>query len=257
MTAPVPAPADGVPAGVPADPAPVPAVVPAPVPAAPAVTDPAPTAGDPAEPQSFGADYVEKLRREAAKYRTSAGEEKTAREALAAEKASVEAQAAQFKAILDGITKAVNGDTDEPADPAKLAEQLAAEKAQRETDVATLTAEHNAKIRDLTVKATLPAVLQRLGASDLTTKVLAADGTLASLDPSSDSFASDLESAVTAALESHPQLKVAPVAVRSGAEITGRSGGSDQLTLEQVRGMKPADIEKARTEGRLKNLLGG
>jgi len=50
------------------------------------------------------------------------------------------------------------------------------------------------------------------------------------------------------------------VAVRSGAEIPGRTGGSDQLTLEQVKELAkkdPAALEKARKEGRLKNVLSG
>jgi hypothetical protein len=237
-----------------------------PAPAAPPAAPPAPAApaaaAAPAEPaadaQTFGAEYVEKLRRESATYRTKAKEAADAQAAVLAEKAQVEQQAAQFKAILDGITKAVNGDTDEPADPAKLAEQLAAEKAQRESDVAALTAEHNAKIRDLTVRATLPGVLAKAGADpDLTTAVLTAGGVLSNLDPGSDTFAADLASAVAAAVEANPKLKVAPVATRSGAEITGRSGGSDQVTREQLSRMSSAEIEKARVDGRLKSLLGG
>lgn len=255
MTTPIPA--DPT-ANVPAEPAPVvPApTVPTPAPVSPAA--PQPVTPEPAdgEPKVFDLAYVEKLRKEAAGHRTKVGEATAAHEAATAAATAAATERDQMAATLAAIMKAAGVVTDdEPADPVKLAEQLAAEKAQREADVAKLTADHAAQVRALTVQATLPAVLAKAGANPgLTSAVLTADGTLAKLDPASDTFAADLESAVVAALEAHPQLKVAPVATRSGTEITGRSGGSDQLTLEQVKGMTPAEIDKARVAGRLKNL---
>jgi hypothetical protein len=209
----------------------------------------------PPNPDVFDRAYVEELRKEAAKYRTSAGEEKAAREAAATLAVENAAKMAEQQAMLDVIMKAVNPGAE--IDPAKLAEQLTAEKAASEAAAASQIAERDEKIRLLTIQSTLPTVFQKTGAQpDLTTAVLTANGTLSTLDPTSATFAADLESAVIAALESHPALKIAPVAVRSGTEIAGRSGGTDQLTREQVAELAktPGALEKARKEGRLKNL---
>ena len=162
-----------------------------------------------------------------------------------------------MKALRDqfaAIGAIFNPDANQPPDPAQLAEQLQA--AQAET--ALVSAAKDQEIRNLTIRASLPNVLAKAHADPaLTEAVLTATGALGKLDPSSDTFTADLELAVSAAMEANPRLKVdAPVAPskRSGAEIPGRSGGSNQLTLEQVRAMKPADIDKARKEGRLTSL---
>jgi small-conductance mechanosensitive channel len=221
-------------------------------PAAAAPTDKSGDTGDNPE-QGEPAD-VAKLRKEAAKYRTERNELKASADALKSAQEQQQAETASLKDILAKLSAVLNPDANTPPDPAKLAEQLTA--AQAET--AKVTAEYQKEIRDLTIRASLPGVLSKANAKPgLTEKVLIADGVLAKLDPSSDTFQADLESAVNAALEQNPDLKVAPVAKRSGAEIPGRSGGSDQLTREQLKGMKPEQIEKARQDGRLRTLLGG
>lgn len=210
----------------------------------------------PAEVKPEGEENSElaKVRREAAKYRTERNEFKTNAETAAAAVAAAEKQRDELTAILAGINKALNPGVDETPDPAKLTEQLTA--AQAET--ARVAAEKDQTIRNLTIRAALPSVLSKASADpSLTEAVLTANGALAKLDPSSDSFAADLASAVAAAMENNPRLKVAPVASRSGAEIPGRSGGSDQLTIEQVRAMKPEQVDEARKAGRLRSLLGG
>jgi colicin import membrane protein len=254
MTAPTP-PVDTAPApeATPAaPPAPVPSPPPAAPPAQPASEAATPAEGEPAEGETSEAS---KLRRENASWRTKLREQEQAAAALTEQKTAAEKQAADLKAMLDGIAKALNPEAaNEPPDPAKLAEQLATAQAERET----LAAEKDAQIRDLTVRAALPGILSKAGADpDLTLAVLTAGGVLSKLDPSAESFATDLASAVAAAVEANPKLKVAPVAVRSGAEIPGRSGGSDQVTREQLSRMSSAEIDKARVDGRLKSLLGG
>ncbi len=250
MTAPIPSPVDTAPAEQAVPPAPVPTPPPA-VPPAPAPpVDPAPVVGEPVDTPE-----IAKVRKEAANYRTKLREQETAAATLAQERDAQAAETAGLKDMLAKLAAVLNPGADQPVDPEVLAKQLADEKAQREQERATLTEQHAAQIRALTVQATLPAVLAKAGANpDLTTAVLTSDGTLAKLDPSAATFAADLESAVNAALDAHPALKVAPVVARSGAEIPGRSGGSDQLSLEQVKGMKPDEIDAARKAGRLKSL---
>ncbi len=220
----------------------------------------APTTEKPEQPEGVKPEGQEeapdlaKLRREAANYRTQRNEFKTAAESAAAEKAEAEKQRDELTAILAGINKALNPGVDEVPDPAKLAEQLSA--AQAETT--RVAAEKDQAIRNLTIRASLPSALAKANADPgLTEAVLTANGALSKLDPSSDTFAADLESAVAAAMEANPRLKVdAPAAQarRSGAEIPGRSSGSEQLTLDQIRAMKPEEIDKARKAGRLTGL---
>lgn len=211
-----------------------------------------PDEGD--KPESGESTEAAKLRKEAATWRTKFREQETAAAALKAEQEKGAAEAAALKETLAKLAAVLNPDANQPPDPAKLLEQLTA----KDEMLAQKDATYQQQIRDLTIRASLPNVLAKAKADPgLTEAVLTASGALAKLDPSSDSFAADLESAVNAAMEANPRLKVdVPVAPtkRSGAEIPGRSGGSNQLTLEQVRAMKPADIDKARREGRLTSL---
>ena len=255
MTAPVETPPvePTTPAPPPAPPAPSPADMPPVQPTAAASTDkgdskPEPT-GEPAESAELA-----KVRREAASYRTKLRETEAASVAAKTASEQQQAETASLKDMLAKLSAVLNPDANEPPDPAKLAEQLASTQAQAEL----VAAEKDQQIRNLTIRAALPSVLAKASADPaLTEAVLTASGALGKLDPASDTFAADLESAVSAAMEANPRLKVdAPVAPsrRSGAEIPGRSGGSNQLTLEQVRSMKPAEIDKARKAGQLTNL---
>lgn len=253
MTAPLPV-DPAVPPAVPAPPVPVPvppAAPPAP-PADPAPADPVvdPDGGEPAD--------IAKVRREAAGYRTRLREQEAAALAAQQERDAHAVKLTEQQAMIDAILKAAGVKGDEPADPVKLAEQLAAEQAKREADVAALTAQHEQQVRDLTVRAALPAAAAKAGvdaaalADSMSFRTAAAQ-----LDPASDTFAADLESAVAAAAEANPKLKTAPVAVRSGSEITGRSGGVDQLTREQVAELRKKDPEglvQAMKDGRLRSL---
>lgn len=251
-TAPV-EPTDPAPSSTP--PAPSPASMPQtqpPVAAAP-TTEPAESAPDD-KPDTGESSEAAKLRKEAATWRTKFRDQETVAAQLKAEQEKQAAEAASLKDTLAKLAAVLNPDANQPPDPAQLAEQLTA--AQAET--ARVQAEYQQQIRDLTIRASLPTVLAKAKADPgLTEAVLTASGALAKLDPTADTFAADLELAVNEAMERNPRLKVdAPVAPskRSGAEIPGRSGGSNQLTLEQVRTMKPADIDKARKAGQLTSL---
>lgn len=83
------------------------------------------------------------------------------------------------------------------------------------------------------------------------------------LDPDSGDFRKDLQSLIRDELKNRPNLALRGGAAggenkgrKSGKETQGKGAG-EQLTREDLKKMTPAEIEKARTEGRLKNLLGG
>lgn len=157
-----------------------------------------------------------------------------------------------------------NPDANTPPDPEQLTKQLAEEQAK----ASKLAADHTAALeaaraenRELRILAALPGVLDKAKAHpDLTPKILRADGALAKLDPTSDTFNDDLVSAVNTALEQNPYLKVSDspkLPARSGAEIPGRSGGSNQLTREQLAGMTSEQIVEAMSKGLTRNLAHG
>lgn len=253
MTTPVETPpADQAAAPVtPAPPAPSPADMPATQP--PAAAAPTTDEGDNTAEESAA---LAKLRKENATWRTKLRDTEAAATALKTAQEQQQAETASLKDMLAKLSAVLNPDANTPPDPAKLAEQLTETQAQADLALAS----KDEQIRALTIRASLPDVLAKANAHPkLTEAFLTASGVMAKLDPASDTFAADLESAVAAAVEQEPHLKVkaAPVAARSGAEIPGRSGGSDQLTLEQVRAMKPEQIEEARAAGKLRTLLGG
>lgn len=203
---------------------------------------------------------IARLRREAANYRTKLRDEEAARQAEAEKLAETEKNATELRDMLAKLQQVLNPDapTEEAPDPVKLAEQLAAAEQAREA----LAAEKDAKIRELTVKAALPGVLSKAQADpDLTVAVLTASGALGTLDPTADTFASDLEAVVAAAVDKNPKLRTTPAVVRSGAEVPGGSPASNQLTREDVARLSkddPAALVKAMSDGRLKGLgVGG
>jgi hypothetical protein len=225
--------------------------------AAPTTEQPAESGGDTGDkPVTGESSEATKLRNEAATWRKKFRDQEAATAAIQAAQEKEAAESASLKDVLAKLNMVLNPDANQPPDPAALAEQLQAAQA----NTAKVEADYQAKIRDLTIRASLPGVLSKAQADPgLTEAVLTASGALAKLDPSSDSFAADLESAVADAMASNPRLKVdAPVAQtrKSGAEIPGRSGGSNQLTRAEVEAMAkiPGALAKARQEGRLKNL---
>lgn len=236
----------------PATPAPSPANMPQTSAAAAPTTEVEPT--DESKADTEESARLAKLGRENAKYRTERNELQQRLAAIEAAQAAKDAELAEAKDWKAKVAALLNPEANEPPDPAKLAEQLAAKDAEIER-VRLEMAQEN---RSLRVDNALQAAMVNAKADPvLTEAVLKTSGALKKLDPTSDTFTADLVSAVNDALEANPRLKVeAPVAQtrKSGAEIPGRSGGQNQLSLEQVRSMKPAELDKARREGRLTSL---
>jgi hypothetical protein len=80
------------------------------------------------------------------------------------------------------------------------------------------------------------------------------------LDPSAEDFTAKVEDAIKTALEANPLLKSQAVApappARSGGPVGGGAAVPGQLTQEDVKTMTPAEIVKAKEDGRLNQLLG-
>jgi hypothetical protein len=83
--------------------------------------------------------------------------------------------------------------------------------------------------------------------------------TLATLDPAAPDFAVQVETAIKAAVEANPLLKLAgsiAPAPRSGGPVNGGAPLPNQLTREDLKGMSHEDILKADAEGRLNQIKG-
>jgi hypothetical protein len=217
-----------------------------------------PDDGDQPDPAKAETD---RLKREAQNQRARRREAEQAAEQAKQVADQLAAKVAEFEDWRNKIAAVFNPEADKPLTAEELAAQFADERAQWEsksTEYDSKLAEYDAKVRDLTIRAALPSVLSKAQADPgLTEAVLTASGALAKLDPTSETFAADLESAVASAVEQNPRLKVAPVATRSGAPIPGRSGGDGQLTREDVQKMAKSDPEglvKAQKDGRLRHL---
>jgi hypothetical protein len=176
-------------------------------------------------PKMYDADYVKKLRAEAADYRTKFQAAKTDAETK-----------------LAPILKALGLDGETAPDPAKLAEQLTA--TQREN-------------RELKVShAVIEAARKHSADTDLLVPYLRGSSALDSLDPASATFAKDLSDLVKNLVEKNPKLKAsAPAAPRSGGEFPGGSPTVQQITRDQLKGMTPEQINAARLSGALDQLL--
>lgn len=210
-------------------PAPVPVVDP-PAPAAPPVVAPAPVAGDIASLPEWAQKVIKDAREEAGKDRIKAKETAAAeaRQALARE-----------------VGKAL-GLIDE-SDPVEAA-KTAAERAARAEDEAKAIKFEN-------------AVLRRARAHDVDPEALTDSRSfmarLSSIDPAAADFAAQVDAAIKAAVEANPLLRLTPApAPRSGGPVGGGAPTPGQLTRDDLKGMKPEDIVKAKAEGRLNQLLG-
>lgn len=94
-------------------------------------------------------------------------------------------------------------------------------------------------------------------------KVVDAEAVIALLDRSSleldaDGNPKNAKEAVDSLLEQRPYLVAGNGGARpGGADQGARGGGEQQLTRDALKTMKPEEIEKARQEGRLDQLLKG
>lgn len=227
----------------PAEPTPTPSeptvATPAPTPtppATPAAADPAPSEPkSPWENPATAQAEIERLRKENAKDRTVA-------KAQAADDAR--------KELANTIGKALGLVEDETIDPAKLTESLTASQAEAKQARVEL-----AVFRNAATAGGDPAAL--LDSSSFL-------ASLAAVDPS-DSAA--VSAAIATAIAANPRLGAAPADPKApapnpaqGASATG-STAVTQLTKADVERMSAAgqhaQIEQARQEGRLADLLSG
>lgn len=146
--------------------------------------------------QTFTAEYVAELRKEAAKHRT--------------EKKKTESQlAAVLKALGVG----------DEVDPDKLKTQLA---------------EKDKRIRTLALEKAFGKVAEKLGADpDLTLAVLHRKGVLDTLDADDAKFTTALEAEVKAALEANPKLK-ATETKKAGDSGTSGTGEGGKVTMNDL-----------------------
>lgn len=224
--------------GPPPSPAPAPpANPPGPPPVAPptaASPPPGPAGPPPAKALAFEdlpADWqteIKKLRGEAADNRV---------------KATTATKAAEttFRELAKSLGIEIPGG--DPLDPAKLTEELS--KTRREN-------------LELKVGNALEQASRKHGAdTELIVPYLRGSAALDKLDPTSETFAKDVSDLVKNLVEKNPKLKAAQVAPRSGGEFPGGKPPVQQLTREQLKGMKAEDIEAARQAGQLDAILRG
>lgn len=173
-----------------------------PVETPPAETPPADQPPAPDNVKTFDAEYVKKLRDEAAKNRT---------------------QGQQATAVLEAINKVLNPDApDEKVDPVKLQEQLTTTS----TSHTNLQREHQVLLSAIAAGADHATLLD---SRSFLAKI-------AQLDPSADDFAASVKTAVDAAVKENPKLKTGQVPSSSSADHAGGAGGggAKPTTLEDA-----------------------
>lgn len=187
--------------------------------------------GDEGKPQAktYSESYVKRMRNQEAAQRQKLKEAED-----------------KHNALLDSIAKAVGVKSAEEVDPAALAQQLEAARAET---------------RQLKVEKALSAAAAGKADVGLLTAVLAHQGKLTGLDPTSATFATDVDALVAEAIEANPRLKAeatAPAAAgppRSGGDFSGGSGAGQPISEAQLAAMSDEDIAKAFADGKLTHLL--
>ncbi|WP_371538397.1 hypothetical protein OG210_21915 [Streptomyces sp. NBC_00466] len=169
--------------------------------------------------------------------RTEVGEEKTKRTELET----------KFSGFMDGFTKLFGGDQKQALTPEQIAR-----KAQESDQTA----------REATVKL---AVFQTAGKHGADPEALLDSASfskaIGKLDPSADTFAANVESAIKKAVESNSRLKAQtapPVPFKGGVDMAGGTGGKRQLTAAEVDKLaksNPEALVKAQEDGLLKDYL--
>lgn len=190
------------------------------------------------EQDTFGREYVEKLRKEAADYRTKRKEEADRANQLET----------KMNAIIDGL-KGLTGDGAPEQTPEQVIEALTAERDN--------AAQQLAQMR--TDQALTAAAAQAGADAELLTLVLRGKGALTDLDPNTDDFHAQVAELVTAEVAANPKLKATPAVPQSSGSTpedtaTPRTG---QLTRADMANMTPKEINEAVAAGRFRDVLGG
>lgn len=156
---------------------------------------------------------------------------------------------AEFKKQLAALA---GGTPDAPGatDPASILAQIQKERA-----------EEKSQIRSLKVDLALNDVYSKVGViPKLARAVLESEGVLSGLNPDDAEFSKTLHAAVKKLADEVPQIKSGPppstTAPRSAAAFPGGNNAATQLSREDLKGMKPDDINAAREKGQLNDLLG-
>lgn len=194
--------------------------------------------------QVFDQAYVTGLRSENASWRTKHHDEKAARE-----KAETDLQT-----LVQSLGKNLGFVKDE-TDPAKLLEQLTAERdqtaAERDAD--------RAKLRDYDLRdAVRGAAKTHGGDADSILDSSKVKAKLDKLDHTADDYATQVDAIVSEAITANPKFKSGPVlpAASTGDTNQGTGEKAEQLTREQLAKMSPSARLKAAREGRVASLIG-
>lgn len=193
----------------------------------------APAASAPAEDVASLPDWAQKL---IGKTRTEAATNRT--------KANMASEA--LSATRDAIAKALGLKEDD--DPVKAAQTAAEERDLARAERKQLRVE-NAVLRSAHQHGADP---ESLTDSRSFMKLLEA------IDPDADDFAAQVGAAIKAAVEANPNLKAqgSTAPPRSGGPVGGGTPAKGQLSRDDLKGMTPAQINKAREDGQLNQLLG-
>lgn len=193
---------------------------------------------DTVEQDTFDREYVEKLRKEAADYRTKRKEEADRANQLET----------KMNAIIDGL-KGLTGDKDVEQTPEQVIEALTAERDQ--------AAQQLAQMR--TDQALTAAATQAGADAELLTLVLRGKGALTNLDPNGDDFTAQVAALVDAEVAANPKLRATPAVPQSSGSTPEdtTSPRTGQLTRADMANMTPREINEAVAAGRFRDVLGG
>ena len=190
------------------------------------------------EQDTFDREYVEKLRKEAADYRTKRKEE-------AERAAQLEAELTKYR---DGL-KNLFGEGEAEKTPEDIIASLTAERDQ--------AAQQLAQMR--TDQALTAAATQAGADAELLTLVLKGKGALTDLDPNADDFTAQVAALVDAEVAANPKLRATPAVPQSSGSTPEdtTSPRTGQLTRADMANMTPKEINEAVAAGRFRDVLGG
>lgn len=192
----------------------------------------------PGEDTAQEAAEITKIRKEAAKYRTTLRDT----EARLAEREK------EFNTLLKGLSQ-LTGEGSEEVSPE---EQLAA--ALKERDQA------QQRLRELTQDNAVRQAAVKHGAdADLITPYLKGSGALDALDPGTDDYQAQVAELIAETVEKHPQLRTQVVARTSGQapNPTPENNAGGKLSHADIKALAAAgkwdEINKAAAEGRIRS----
>lgn len=190
------------------------------------------------EQDTFDREYVEKLRKEAADYRTKRKEEADRANQLET----------KMNAIIDGL-KGLTGDGAPEQTPEQVIEALTAERDQAAQQLAAMR----------TDQALTAAATQAGADAELLTLVLRGKGALTNLDPNADDFTAQVAALVDTEVAANPKLKATPAVPQSSGSTPEdtTSPRTGQLTRADMANMTPREINEAVAAGRFRDVLGG